>query len=134
MGQADDCLQSSSIISWGLSSIVSSVDSLDSGDGLTTGLELSHVVVASMMRYLTSENACCSLVVGLLQDDGYFPGSAGEQMLSSCLSLLGDEGWSLHEGGVQVGSQGPVDPILGVPARLQVCILLTDKHTLLRWS
>ena len=45
MGQAHDCLQSSCIISWGLGSIGSSVDSLDGGNGLTTGLELSHVVL-----------------------------------------------------------------------------------------
>ena len=45
MCQADNCLQSSCIVSWGIGCIGSSVDSLDGGDGLTTGLELSHVVL-----------------------------------------------------------------------------------------
>ena len=52
-------------------------------------------------------------------------------MLSSSLSLLGYEGWSFLQGRVRMGSQGPVDPILGVHAWLQVCILLTDQHPLL---
>ena len=45
LGQADDCLQSSCIVSWGLGCIGSSMNCLDGGNGLATGLELSHVVL-----------------------------------------------------------------------------------------
>lgn len=44
-------------------------------------------------------------------------------MLPSCLSLLCDEEWGFIDIWVRLDSQGLVNILLGVHARLQVCIL-----------
>ena len=67
-----------------------------------------------------------------------FPvGSCGcEDMLSSCLSLLSNEGRSLIDVGIWMCSLGPINVLLGVHGGLHVWIMVTDQHPLLcnlRW-
>lgn len=59
---------------------------------------------------------CCWTVVYTSQVGRISCG--GEDMLSSCLSLLCNEGWGFIDVRVRLGSKSPVNVILGFHARL----------------